>query len=212
MNCLVNAFTGSLFMIREPDGAYYAKRPGRQRLNLCLKSNPHYSPSATKLWVPKALQLIVLPIPVSQPNQSAYCYKHKHTVLILNMNVIYCIRLSWIVIFERLFEQRCESNLNNFCSPIYLQIKILSCLTMLACYPFVKLVWSQARMPCSVFVDVFARDWLWRHVRAISLEIMWPYILLSCAVPSHHLIISVSLFSVTVICALPPFLCHNVND
>lgn len=133
-------FTGSLIMSREPDGAYYAKRPGRQWLNLCLKSNPHYSPSATKLRVPKALQLIVLPIPVSQPNQSAYCYKHKHTVLILNMNVIYCIRLSSIFIYERLFEQRCESNLNNFCTPIYLQIKILSCLTMLACYPFVKLV------------------------------------------------------------------------
>lgn len=113
MNCFVNAFTGSSIMTGEPDGTYYAKRSGRQRLNLCLKSDPHYSSSATKRWVPKALQLIVLPIPVSQANQSAYCYKHKHAVLILNTNVIYCISWAWIFISERLFKQKCASDLNN---------------------------------------------------------------------------------------------------
>lgn len=104
MYCFVSAFTGSSIMTREPDGTYYAKRSGRHRLNLCLKSDPHYSSSTTKHWVPKALQLIVLPIPVSQPNQLAYCYKHKHAVLILNTNVIYCISLAWIVISESLLE------------------------------------------------------------------------------------------------------------
>lgn len=53
----------------------------------------HYSSETTKPQVLRALRLIVLPFPVSQPNQFPYCYEHQHTVLILNVNVIYRISL-----------------------------------------------------------------------------------------------------------------------